>query len=151
MSARSVPHQRKTFTTYRWRTYNRWQFALNPMVSSNDMTYETWLAYLQKSIIYIYMIYIITYPSSGARALNAARIVLHTLRERIHVLRKRPQDIPRSPHPRCAVVTSHTIDTQHLLHDRDCPQASLVLRGRIRDSHHPAKGNLHSYLFVGVS
>jgi hypothetical protein len=68
------------------------------------------------------MAYITTYPPSGARAFNAAQTTLHTLRERIHVLRKRPQDIPRSPRPRCAIVTSCTTDTQPLPHDRDCPQ-----------------------------
>jgi hypothetical protein len=31
--------------TYRWRTLSRWQFTHNPVVSSNDSTYETWLAY----------------------------------------------------------------------------------------------------------
>jgi hypothetical protein len=40
---------------YRRRTYSRWQNALNPVVSSNDMTYETWLVYVQKSTIYIYI------------------------------------------------------------------------------------------------
>jgi hypothetical protein len=40
--------------------------------------------------------YITTYPTSGAHAFNAAWIVLHTLQERIHVLRKWPQDILRS-------------------------------------------------------
>jgi hypothetical protein len=36
------------------------------------------------------MAYITTYPPSGARVFNATRTVLHTLREHIHVLRKRP-------------------------------------------------------------
>jgi hypothetical protein len=43
------------------------------------------------------MIYITTYPGSGAHAFNAAQTALHTLRERIHVLRKRQQDVPRPP------------------------------------------------------
>jgi hypothetical protein len=38
--------KRKAFATYRWRTHSQWQIALNPVVSSNDTTYETWLAYL---------------------------------------------------------------------------------------------------------
>jgi hypothetical protein len=96
------------------------------------------------------MIYITTYPPNVARAFNAARTVLLTLREHIHVLRKRPQDILISPHPRCAVVTSHTTDTQPLPHDRDCPQARLILRGRVQDSHHLTGENLPSYLFVSV-
>jgi hypothetical protein len=33
---------------------------------------------------------------------------------------------------------------QPLPHNRDCPQASLVLRGRVWDSHHPARGYLPS-------
>jgi hypothetical protein len=72
------------------------------------------------------MTYIITYPPCGARAFNAA--ALHTLREHIHVLRKRSQDIPRSPRSRCVVVTSHMTDMQLLLHDRDCPKENLILR-----------------------
>jgi hypothetical protein len=78
-------------------------------------------------------------------------LTLHTLRERIHILRKRPKDIPRSTHPRCVVVTSSMTDTYPLPHDRDCPQANLVLRGQVRDSYHPAKGYLHSYIFVSTS
>jgi hypothetical protein len=58
----------------------------------------------------IYMAYITTYPLSSARAFDAAQIALHTLQERIHILRKRPQDIPMSPRPRCVVATSRTID-----------------------------------------
>jgi hypothetical protein len=46
--------KRKACATYRWHTHSRWQFALNPVVSSNDMTYKTWLAYMQKKTIYIY-------------------------------------------------------------------------------------------------
>jgi hypothetical protein len=65
--------------------------------------------------------------------------------------RRCPQDIPRSPRPRWAVVASHTIDTQPLPHDRDYPQSSLILRGWVRDSHHPVRGNLTSYLVVGAS
>jgi hypothetical protein len=65
--------------------------------------------------------------------------------------RRRSQDIPRSPRARCAVVASCMTDTQPLPHDRDCPQASLVLRGSVQDSHHPVGGNLPSYLCVGAS
>jgi hypothetical protein len=48
------------------------------------------------------------------------------------------------------IVTSRTTDTQPLLHDRNYPQASLVLRGQIRDSHHLAGGYFPSYLGVGA-
>jgi hypothetical protein len=47
-------------------------------------------------------------------------------------------------------VASHMIDTHPISHDMDCPQASLVLRGQVWDLHHPARGNLPSYLPVGV-
>jgi hypothetical protein len=99
----------------------------------------------------IHITYNTTYPPSGVHMFNAAWTALQTLREHIHVLRKRPQDIPRSTRPRCAVVTSRTTDTQPLPHDRECPQASLVLRGQVRDSHHPVGGYLPSYLDVGTS
>jgi hypothetical protein len=82
------------------------------------------------------MTYITTYPPSDVRVFNATRTTMYMVRERIHVLRKKPKDIHRSPRPRCAVVVSRTIDTQPLPHDRDCPQARLVLRGWVRDSHH---------------
>jgi hypothetical protein len=32
--------KRKTFATYRRRTYSRWQIALNPMVISSDTAYK---------------------------------------------------------------------------------------------------------------
>jgi hypothetical protein len=41
-------------TKYIWHAYNWWQITLIPVVSSSDLTYKTWLAYLQKSIIYIW-------------------------------------------------------------------------------------------------
>jgi hypothetical protein len=92
----------------------------------------------------IHITYITTYPPSGVHAFNATWTTLHTLWERIHVLRKWQQDIPRSTRPRCAVVTNRTTETQPLPHDRNYPQASLVLRGRVQDSHHPAEEYLHS-------
>jgi hypothetical protein len=55
---------------------------------------QTWLVYMQKSTIY--MTYITIYPPSGAHAFNAAWTALHTLQERIQVLRKWPQDVPSS-------------------------------------------------------
>jgi hypothetical protein len=90
-----VPHQKKSFAKYRWRTYNWWQITLIPVVSSNDMTYVNMVS-IPAEEHNRYMTYIITYPSSGIRAFNAARTALHTLREHIHVLNKRPQDNPRS-------------------------------------------------------
>jgi hypothetical protein len=98
-----------------------------------------------------YMTYIIIYLPSGACAFDIVQTALHMLQERIQVLSKRPQDILRSPRPRCAVVTSHTTDTQLLPYDRDCPQAKLFLRGWVRDSHHLTGGYLSSYLFIGAS
>jgi hypothetical protein len=97
------------------------------------------------------MTYIITYPLSGAHAFNAARTSLYMLRECIHILRKRPQDIPRSPRSRCVVMASQSIDMHPLPHDRDCLQANLILRGRVQDSHHPVGGYLPSDLFVSTS
>jgi hypothetical protein len=145
--------RKKAFATYRWRTHSRWQFALNPVVNSNNTIYGNVVSVpTEEHNIYIYMhTYFTTYPPSGVRVFNAARTVLHTLRECIHDVRKRPQDIFRSPRPRCAVVASRTADTQPLPYDRDCPQASLVLRGWVWDSHHPAEEYLPSYPVVGAS
>jgi hypothetical protein len=145
-----VPHQKKSFAKYRRRTYSWWQIALIPIVSSRGMTYANVVS-VPANEHNRYMTYITTHLPSGAHVFNAAWIALHTSRERIHVLRKRPQDIPKSPRPRCAVMASRTIDTQPLPHDRDCPQVGLVLRGWVRDSHHPVGGYLPSYLFVGAS
>jgi hypothetical protein len=99
----------------------------------------------------IYITYITTYPPSVIRAFNTTRTTLHMSRKHIHVLRKRSHDIPRSPHPRCTVVTNRTTDMQPLPHNRDCLQANLILRGWVRDSHHLVGGYLPSYLFIGAS
>jgi hypothetical protein len=48
-----VSHKKKSLVKYRWRAYNQWQTALIPVVSFSDLTYKMWLAYLQKSTIYI--------------------------------------------------------------------------------------------------
>jgi hypothetical protein len=48
-------------------------------------------------------------------------------------------------------VTNHTTDTEHLPHDRECPQASLILRGQVRDLHLPVRGYLPFYFIVGAS
>jgi hypothetical protein len=93
--------------------------TLIPVVSSSGMTYANMVS-IPTEEHNRYMTYITNYPPSDADAFNAARPTLHTLQERIHVLRKWPQDIPRSPCPRCAIMTSCTTDTQPLSHDRDC-------------------------------
>jgi hypothetical protein len=100
MSTLYFPYQKKNGAKYRWRTCNRWQNALIHIVSSSGMTYTNMVSEPAEEHN-SYMTYITTYPPSGARVFKAARIVLHMLRERIHVLRKRPQDIPRPPRPRC--------------------------------------------------
>jgi hypothetical protein len=113
------------------------------------MTYTNVISVPAKNTC-IYDIHYYLFPS-GARAFSIARTTLHTLRERIHVLSKKPQDISRSPHPRCAVMASHMLDTQPLPYDRDCSQVNLVLKGRVWDSHHPVGGFLPSYLIIGAS
>jgi hypothetical protein len=104
MSALYVPHQKKRLTKYRWCKDSQWQFALIPVVSSSGMTHANVVS-VPAEEHNRYMTYITTYPSSGTRTFNAAWTALHTLRECIHVLRERQQDIPR-----CAVVASHTTD-----------------------------------------
>jgi hypothetical protein len=130
-----VSHKKKSFTKYRWRTYSRWQIALILIVSSSGVALVL-ICKIMTNVISVpaeehnrYMIYITTYPPSGARVFNDVWTALHTFRECFHVLWKRPQDIHRSPRPRCAIMTSHTINTQPLPHNRDCPQVNLILWG----------------------
>jgi hypothetical protein len=134
-----------------WHHVGSVHFALIPVVSSNDYDWRNVVSIpTEEHIIHIYT-YITTYPPNGARVFNAARTMRHTLRECIHVLRKRPQDILRSPHPRFMVVASRMTDMQPLPHDRDCPQANLILKGQVRDSHHPVEAYLPSYLVIVAS
>jgi hypothetical protein len=128
----------------------RWQNALIHIVSSSGMTYAIVVS-VPVEEHNIHMTYITTYPPNGTHAFNAAWTTQHTLRELIHILRKRSQDIPRFTHHSCMVVTSRTTDTHPLPRDRVWPKASLILRRRVRDSHHPVRGYLHSYLFIGVA
>ena len=91
---------------------------------------ETWdvtLVYLQKITIYLY---ITTYPPSGARAFNAARTALHTLRERIHFPCKAHHGkFRRSPRPTCAAKTKSQGEAlQPVSFHTACPQVSHVLR-----------------------
>jgi hypothetical protein len=73
-----VPHQKKSFAKYRWRTYNEWQITLIPVVSSSGMTYSNVVSIPAKKHNK-YMTYIITYPLSGACAFNTTRTAPHML------------------------------------------------------------------------
>jgi hypothetical protein len=84
--------------------------ALLPIVSSNESSLCIRGQRNCRRAQYTSMTYITTYPPSGTHAFNAAWTTLHTLQERIHVLRKWPQDISRSTHPRYALVTRRTTD-----------------------------------------
>jgi hypothetical protein len=150
MSVLSVPHQKKLLPNIDGVCIVGGKMHLSLLLVLTRQSYAIVVSVPTKEHN-IHMTYITTYPPSGARGFNAARTALHTLRECIQVLRKRPQDIPRSPRPRCAVVASRMIDMQPIPHDRDCPQANLALRGQVRVSHHPARGYLPSYIFVSVS
>jgi hypothetical protein len=57
MSVLYVPHQKKSFAKYRWRTYNQWQIALIPVVSSRGMTYTNVVTVPTEKHIYIYDIH----------------------------------------------------------------------------------------------
>jgi hypothetical protein len=72
--------------------------ALIPVVSSNETTLHNRGYRTYRKAQYTYMTYITTYPPSGAHEFNVVWTALHTLQECIHILRKRPQDIPMSPH-----------------------------------------------------
>jgi hypothetical protein len=87
MSALYVPHQKKKGDKYRWRMCSQWQNVLIPVVSSNGMTYANVVS-VPAEEHNRYMTYITTYPPSGVHAFNATWTALHTLQERIHILRK---------------------------------------------------------------
>jgi hypothetical protein len=78
MSVLYVPHQKKSFIKYKWRTYSWWQIALIPVVSFSGMAYENVVS-VPAEEHNKYMTYITTYSPSRARAFNAARTSLHTL------------------------------------------------------------------------
>jgi hypothetical protein len=84
--------------------------ALTPVAVLTRLTYAIVIS-VPAEEHNIHITYITTCPTSGAHAFSTAWIALYTLRERIHVLRMRLQDIPRSTCPRCTVVTSRTTDT----------------------------------------
>jgi len=75
---------KENFCQYRWRSHNRWQNALKPVVSSNETAYDNVVSVPAENTIDIIYTSITTYPPSGAHAFNAAWTALHTLRERIH-------------------------------------------------------------------
>jgi hypothetical protein len=64
--------------------------ALIPVVNSNEISLRNRDYHRCTRAQYTYMTYITTYPPSGTHAFNAAWTALHTLQERIHVLRKWP-------------------------------------------------------------
>jgi hypothetical protein len=110
---------------------------------------KAWLAYLQET--QIYTTYIKTYPPNGAHSLTLCGQHCIHYENVFTSCRRRPPNIPRSPRPRCAVMASRMTNTQPISHDMVSPQASLVLRGQVRDSHHLTGRNLSSYLFIGAS
>jgi hypothetical protein len=150
MSDLYIPYQKKSSPNIDGVRILSGKIALILVVSSSGITYANVVS-VPAEEHNRYMTCITTYLPSGACAFNTARTMLHILREHIHILRKRSQYIHRSPRPRCAVMTSRTTNMQPLPHDRDCLQENLVLRGRVRGSHHPTEGYLPSYLVVGAS
>jgi hypothetical protein len=136
---------------YSWRTCSRWQDTLILWLILREVTYEIMVSVPTENMIDIY-----DHTSPLIPHVTHVRLMLHG-QHCIHYMniftscRRRPQEIPRSPHSRCMVMASCMIDMQSISHDMDSPEASLVLRGRVPDSHHPARGYLCSYLFIGVS
>jgi hypothetical protein len=120
------------------------------VVNSIGTTYSNVVSVPIENITYIY-----NHTSPLIPQVAPTGLTLHG-QSRIHhekvftPCRRCPQNIPRSPCPRCVVVARRMTDTQPLLNDRYCPQASLILREWVQDSHYLAKGNLPSYLIVGV-
>jgi hypothetical protein len=121
------PRQKKKLTKYIWRTCSRWWIALIPLVNANGLTYVIVVSVPVENTTYIY-----NHTSSLIPQVALMRLMQH----RQHCIcyenvftscRRRPQNIPMSPHPRCTVVASRTIDAQSLPHDMDCPQVSLII------------------------
>jgi hypothetical protein len=115
------------------------------------MTYSNVVSIFADIYIYIYMTYITTYPQ-----VVPVHLMLHgqcyICYENVFIsYRRHRQNIHRFSRPKCTIMVSHMTDMQPLPHDRDCPQASLVLWERVRDSHLPSRGKLPSYLFIGAS
>jgi hypothetical protein len=50
------------------------------------------------------------------------------------------------PDSKCAFEQNNFMSIRYVT-----PQASLILRGRVQNSHHSAGGNLPSYLVIGAS
>jgi hypothetical protein len=73
-----VPHQKKTFAKYRWRTHSQWRITLILVVSSNGMTYANVVSITAEEHNR-YIRYITTYSPCGTHAFNAAWTTLHTL------------------------------------------------------------------------
>jgi hypothetical protein len=135
---------------YSWHTCSRWQDTFILWLILHEVTYEIMVSVPIENMIDIYNLTspLIPQVASMCLMLHGHRCIHY---ENVFTYcRRRPQDIPRSPCPRCMVMASCMIDTQSISHDMDCPQASLVLRGRVRNSHHPVRGYLSSYLVVDV-
>jgi hypothetical protein len=87
MSAPYVPHQKKSSPNIDGLRMVGGEVKLIPVVSSSGMTYADVVSVpIEKHNRYI--THIITYPLSGTHVFNAAWAALHTLQERIHIVRK---------------------------------------------------------------
>jgi hypothetical protein len=111
----------------------------SPVVNSNGLTYTIMVSVRTKDTTDIYNHTLPHYAIPVRLTLHGQWCIRYE--NTFMSCRRSPQDIPRPPRLSCVVVASHMIDTQPLPHNRDFPQASIVLRGHVRDSYHPMGGN----------
>jgi hypothetical protein len=142
---------KRKIVKYIWHTCSWWQDTFSLWLILRKVTYEMMVSVPTENMIDIY-----NHTSPLIPQVASVCLTLHGQRcihyENVFTSCKtQPQDIPRSPHPWCMVMASCMIDMRSILHDMDCPQASLVLRRQVRNSHHPTRGYLPSYLVVDVT
>jgi hypothetical protein len=103
--------KRKTFAQYRWCTYSWWQFTLIPVVIPSEMTYESVVSVPTEKYKYIGHTSPLI-PQVAPTRLTLRGLLCMSYENVFTSCRRHPQDIPKSPRPRCVVMVSRMTDTQ---------------------------------------
>jgi hypothetical protein len=135
---------KKRFAQYIRHTYNRWRSHSSPLSVLAKLVYAIMVRVpAEKHNIHLH-------TSPLIPQVVSMHLALHTSQECIHVLQKWPQDIPRSLlalGTRSWLVARRTAIS---IARYGLSSSNPILRGRIRDSYHPAIGYLPPYLGVGA-